>query len=94
MPTGETIPHQVSGVFLSPTILCGVDDGCEAVWSISFVVESFDFDLKRSGRAHGLIFMNVAASIWVSNCHFFPFFPIKWLKCHYVTKIVAVVVFS
>lgn len=98
MPTRELgsspSPCRVSKVLFLPTVLCWIDDGYEAVWSISFIVEGLDFDLKCSERPHGLIFMDISSNIWISNSNFFPFFPIKWLKCHYVTEIVAIVVFS
>lgn len=95
-PTRElgSTPCRVSKVLFLPTVLRWINDCYEAVWSISFIVEGLDFDLKRSERPHGLIFMDISSNIWIRNSNFFPFFPIKWLECYYVTKIVAIVVFS
>lgn len=87
-------PCRVSKVLFLHTILRWINDSYEAVRSISFIIEGLDFDLKCSERPHGLIFMDISSNIWISNRNFFPFVPIKWLKCYYVTEIVAIVVFS
>lgn len=87
-------PH--SKTYLEPllTILCWINDSSEAEWSIPFVVKSFHFYLVLGWRWHWLILVDVPANFRISDCNSSPFFLTKWLESHYITKVIAIVVFS
>lgn len=76
------------------TILCWINDSSETKWSIPFVVKSFHFYLILSWREHWFILVDISANFRISNCNSSPFFLTKWLEGHYITKVIAIVVFS
>lgn len=76
------------------TILCWINDSSETEWPIPFVVKSFHFYLILSWRWHWFILVDIAANFRISNCNSSPFFLTKGLEGHYITKVIAIVVFS
>lgn len=76
------------------TILCWINYSSETEWPIPFVVKGFHFHLILSWRGHWLILVDVSANFRISNCNSSPFFLTKWLEGHYITKIIAIVIFS
>lgn len=82
--------------YLEPllTILCWINDSSETEWSIPFVVKSFHFYLILGWRWHWFILVDIPANFRISNCNSSPFFLTKWLESHYITKVIAIVVFS
>lgn len=74
------------------TILCRINDSCQAEGSLSLSVERFDFDLKLCRWRQGGVFVDIVPGLGVSYCHLPPFVLIMRFKGHNVAKVRPIVV--
>lgn len=86
---GET---NKNGSSLILTVLSRVDNGSQAVRSLSCTVERLYFHVKLCGGGNRGVFVDVATGEWVSYCYFVPLKAVLGFERDNVAKVLSIVV--